>query len=486
MGTFNQTFATLSRITQGDSTMANCKLWGTSFVAALVLLGCSPSTEPIAAVEADTASQERRNGNNGNNRRQIRQLRQQLTAFGVTPLAPPPTPSPELYALGQLLAFDPILSGNQDVACLTCHHPTLGSDDNRSLSSGVGGTGLGENRTGGTVIPRNAPELFNRHGFQGFFWDSRVRIDEQDRFATPAGNRLTPAMEQVLRDGYGALGAQAMFPVTSRDEMRGQPGDSELGDLPDGDFTAIWAGLMARLGAIPQYVTMFEAAYPGTDFDDMTFAHAGNAIGAFEAEGFQSLGSPLQRFINGDDSALSRDEVRGGLDFFAAGCGTCHGGPMLSDAKHHNTGVPQIGPGTRGGPTDQDDFGFVLVSGSPKDRYAFRSPSLWNVELTGPWGHSGQFDDLLVYTEHYIDPAAALRAYDPTTNISNPALHGTQYDNIDAVLDVLSPLVAGGVPAHRVSPDMMSFMGSMTDPSALDLTHLVPPSVPSGLSVGGN
>lgn len=477
--------------------MHQSNFWGMS-VLALVLASCSVAPTPVGA--DTTLIQSRRGhghgggyggggngggGNGGGNANAIQQLRAQLALFGVTPLEAPPTPSPELYALGQALAFDPILSGNRDIACLTCHHPTLGSDDNRALPLGTGGTGLGMDRVGGNIVPRNAPELFNRHGFDGMFWDSRVRIDEQGRYVTPAGNHLTPAMEQVFDDGYGALGAQAMFPVTSRVEMRGPLGTSELGDIPDGQFTAIWTGLMDRLGAIPAYVTLFEAAYPGTDFEDMTFAHAGNAIGGFEAQGFLTLNSPFQRFVAGDDSALTAQEIQGGLDYFAAGCGTCHGGPMLSDELHHNTGVPQIGTGTRGGPTNQDDFGFVLVSGSPKDRHAFRSPSLYNVELTGPWGHAGQFGDLRVYIEHYIDPETALRHWDPVTNVIDPALQGTQYDNIDAVLETLSPGVAGGVPAHLVSDDMMVFMGSLTDPAALDLTHLVPASVPSGLPPGG-
>ncbi|MCB9679756.1 MAG: hypothetical protein H6737_31915 [Alphaproteobacteria bacterium] len=467
--------------------MQRRNFWSMSVVFALVTAGCTVPLEPDSA---ELSVQARRGGGHhggghGNHGR-IARLRDQIDQFGVEVLPPPPTPSPELYALGQALAFDPILSGNRDIACLTCHHPTLGSDDNRPLPLGTGASGLGMDRSGpGLIVPRNAPELFNRHGFDNMFWDSRVRIDEQGRFVTPAASQLTPEMEQVLYDGYGALGAQAMFPVTSRTEMRGQLGQSELGDIPDMQFTLIWNALMARLGDIPEYVTMFEAAYPGTDFEDMNFAHAGNAIGAFEAQSFYFMGSPFMQFVAGDDSAMTAEQIEGAIDYFDAGCGNCHGGPMLSDARHHNTGVPQIGTGTRGGPTNNDDFGFVLTSGSPRDRYAFRSPSLHNVELTGPWGHAGQFGDLRTYAEHYIDIEDALRTWDPYDQVIDPALRNTQYDNIDEVLSTLSPGVAGGVPAHLISDEMMVFFGALTDPAAEDLSAFVPATVPSGLPPGG-
>ncbi|MCB9672955.1 MAG: cytochrome-c peroxidase, partial [Alphaproteobacteria bacterium] len=375
--------------------------------------------------------------------------------------------------------------GNQDIACLTCHHPTLNTDDNRPLPLGTGGVGLGMNRVGGHIVPRNAPELFNRHMFDGMFWDARVAMDDQGRFLTPAGNHVTPAMQQVLRDGYGALGAQAMFPPTSPVEMRGQPGENPIADIRAGEFTQIWNAYMTRIGNIPQYVTMFEAAYPGTSFQDMSMAHVGNAIGAFESQAFLSTGSPFHRFVAGDDDAMTEEQIDGALDYFAAGCGTCHGGPMLSDADFHNTGVPQIGTGTRGGVDNRDDFGRILVTGHPRDRYAFRSPSLHNVELTGPWGHAGQFGDLRVYIEHYIDIEGSLRAWRPEDNVIDPSLWNTQYDNFDNMLENLSPGVVSGVPAHLVSDEMMVFMGALTDPAMLDLTHLVPASVPSGLPVGG-
>jgi hypothetical protein len=71
-----------------------------------------------------------------------------------------------------------------------------------------------------------------------------------------------------------------MFPVTNRAEMRADA-DNELARIPDGDFRGIWSAVMTRLRAVPEYRAMFAAAYPGQSVDEMTFAHASNAIGGF-------------------------------------------------------------------------------------------------------------------------------------------------------------------------------------------------------------
>lgn len=389
-----------------------------------------------------------------------------------------------MFALGQALAFDKELSGNRDISCLTCHHPSLGSDDDRALPNGVGGTGLGAERSGGDVIPRNAPALFNLHAFDTMFWDSRVERLPDGTLRSPAGDQLTPEMLAVF--DHGLVSAQAMFPVTSREEMRGHSGDNELADIPDGDFTAIWAALMSRLGAIPTYVDMFEAAYPGTDFGDMTFAHAANAIAAFEVSGFESRDSDWERFIAGDDDALNREEIDGARWFFDGGCAECHNGPGLSDYRHHNTGLAQFGPGKGDGPGGNDDFGREQVTGDPDDRYAFRTSPLFNIELTGPYGHAGQFADLRDHIVHYLDPRDNLRDYEIEEHVDDESLWPTILDNVEQILDTLSPRtrsnLGGGNTPRRVA-ETEAFLRAMTGDDARDLDHLVPDNVPSGLPV---
>ena len=396
----------------------------------------------------------------------------------VTPVTAAPEVRDELFVLGQALAFDKILSGNENISCMTCHHSLLGTDDDRHLSLGEGGTGLGADREGGHIIPRNAPALFNLHAMPAMFWDGRVEIDDDGVLHTPAGDEITPEMEAVFE--FGVASAQAMFPVTSPEEMAGMPGTNEIADAQSN--TELWERLMDRLGDIPEYVDMFEAAYPGTSFEEMTFAHAANAIAGFEIRAFEATGSPWQEFLRGDDDALSFIELRGARDFFIAGCATCHSGPMFTDFDHHNTALAQFGPGKGDGPTGHDDFGREQVTGDPADRYAFKTPTLHNVELTAPYGHTGQFKDLRQFIDHYVEPAEKLLTYDITEHVSENEsfLWDTQVDNLDDVLATMSPLTE--VQLERVE-NLRTFLEALTDPASTDLAHTIPESVPSGLPV---
>ena len=229
---------------------------------------------------------------------------------GITPLVRPAPVRPELVRLGQALAFDKILSGNRDISCMTCHLPSFASGDGRSLPIGQGGTGLGPARTlgNGVFIPRNAPPLFNLFAFDALFWDGRVSRDAQGRYHTPAGDQLTSKMTSVLE--FGAASAQGLFPVTSRTEMRGV-GGNELAAIADQDFDEIWHALMKRLGDIPDYRQLFEAAYPGTKFNQMTFAHAANAMAGFFIDQLSFTNSPWDQFLAGNDNALTADQLDG-------------------------------------------------------------------------------------------------------------------------------------------------------------------------------
>lgn len=396
-------------------------------------------------------------------------------------MAPAPTVSPQLFELGQFLAFDKVLSGNGDISCMTCHHPTLGTADARSLSIGVGGAGLGMDRSHpeDVRIPRNAPPLFNLHAQPTMFWDNRV-AEQRGGIETPAGAEIDAQMRATF--DFGAASAQAMFPVTSREEMRGAPGENEVADVADDDLAGIWAALMARLGGIPEYVTLFEAAYPGESFAEMSFAHAANAIAAFEIGAFAADQSPWDRFLRGDAEAMSATALRGAEFFFGRGrCATCHDGPALSDFRAHNTAVPQIGPGKGHGPNGNDDFGFEAISGDPRTRYAFRTPPLRNVELTAPYGHDGAFVTLSSFLAHYRNPREALRRYDPS--VLEPALRGTLVPNQEAILRTLDPQLRNVRMDDGDLRDLRAFMAALTDPRSRDLDATIPSRVPSGLPV---
>ena len=398
---------------------------------------------------------------------------------GIVPLPAPPRVRPALAKLGQALAFDKILSGNRDIACTTCHLPAFATGDGKSLSVGQGGTGLGppRSRPDGVFIPRNAPPLFNLAAMRHLFWDGRIQEDGQG-VHTPAGDAITPEMASAFE--FGAISALGMFPVTNRAEMRGASGN-ELADIPDNDLPAIWRGLMKRLGDIPEYRALFEAAYPGTRFEDMTFAHASNAIGGFIIDAFTFRNSPWDRFLAGDDGALSDRQLAGAQTFLTLKCSICHNGATFSDEQFHNVAVPQIGPGEGNGLTFLDDFGRMNVTGNPADRYRFRTSPLRNVELTGPYGHDGAITTLRAFVEHYSESDLKLLAFDPAL-LESP-LRSTVLSNTAALLAQRDPLLEGVVISPQLVDRLMDYMQALTDDAARNLSKSVPVRVPSRLPV---
>lgn len=407
-------------------------------------------------------------------------VRQLAAARGVAPLQRPPAVRPALVELGQALTFDKILSGNRDISCATCHLPTFATGDGKSLSVGQGASGLGPERIhpAGVFIPRNAPPLFNLGAMKHLFWDGRVQVAEDGRIRTPAGSQIRPVMARVFE--FGPISALGMFPVTNRAEMRANAGN-ELADIPDAEMPRIWSALMRRLGAIPQYRRMFEAAYPGQRFDDMNFAHASNAIAGFLVARLTFTNAPWDRFLAGQDDALNAAQLEGAQTFLTLKCSICHNGSTFSDEQFHNVAVAQIGPGQGNGESGRDDFGRMNVTGHAADRYRFRSTPLRNVELTGPYGHDGVILTLRGFVAHYSESDKKLLAFDPSP--LEPALRGTLLPNASAILAQRDTILNGVVLSDGLVDQLMAYMSALTDPAARYLARLTPERVPSGLPV---
>ncbi|HVO26618.1 MAG TPA: cytochrome c peroxidase [Candidatus Margulisiibacteriota bacterium] len=428
-------------------------------------------------------------GNNGPPPTTDQQLRAAMATAKISPLDPGPKPPAAKVTLGRALMFDKELSGNRDISCATCHHPLMHTADGLSVSMGTGCTGLGPTRTlgvGRSLIPRNAPDVFDRGVplWTTMFWDMRVSGSTAAGFTSPAHDALPPGLESVLA-------VQAMFPVTSRDEMRGKAGDTDVFGAPnevallaDSDFTGMWAALTQRLLRIPAYVALFSAAYPDVSTEQLGFQHAANAVAAFEIDAWTLLDSPWDRYVAGDDSALSQTAKRGALLFFGtAGCAGCHTGNMLTDQQAHDIAVPQVGPGK--GAEAPLDFGRGRETGNAADRYKFRTPPLRNVAITGPWMHDGAYTTLEGAVRHVLDPTTALRHYDVSQLA--PDMQSTfqgDEQTLTAILANLDPLVAT---PQRLSDDevneILTFLEALTDPAAADLSSDIPDSVPSGLPV---
>ncbi|MCA9213631.1 MAG: hypothetical protein KDB27_11225 [Planctomycetales bacterium] len=416
-------------------------------------------------------------------------LRTLLQNAGISTMPSATANDPNKVELGRMLFFDRELSGHRDTACATCHHPSTMSGDGRSLPSGTGGEGLGPDRTIGDgleSIPRNSPEIFDRGNsdWTSMFWDSRV-ANTNGHLQTPAGADLPDGLESPLA-------AQAMFPVTSRAEMRGFAGQpdafgntNELASLDDSNLTGIWDGLMNRVLAIPQYKQMFQDAYPSTPEAELGFQHAANAIAAFEAESFTTSDSRWDRYLSGDDSAISPAAKRGAHLFYGgANCSSCHSGNIMTDQEHHNIGVPQLGPGK-----DESglDVGRMLVTQSEDDKFTFRTPPLRNTAVTGPWMHNGAYTELESAVRHFFSPESAIENFDVDKLAevlrSTVRLEASDIEQLLATLD-------GGLPTDmgvtdQDINDLMAFLFSLTSPTVDMLPALTPDSVPSGLPVDG-
>jgi cytochrome c peroxidase len=440
---------------------------------ALVITACGDDTTAPRPAEVELEA-----GRSGKD--SLARLVRELTAArGITRLRRPPPVRPALVRLGQALAFDKVLSGNRDISCMTCHLPAHGTSDARSLSIGQGATGVGPDRVhpGGKFIPRNAPSLFNLSSLESLFWDGRVSRDASGAYHTPAGTYLTPTMTRTFE--FGALSALALFPVLSRSEMRADEGN-ELASLSDSRPDLVWQGLMKRLGGIKEYRRLFERAYPGRRFEQMTFAHASNAIAGFMVDKLSFNNSPWDRFLAGNNRAMTEVQLEGAKNFMSARCSICHNGPALTDNQFHNVAVAQIGPG-QGDGAGTDDYGRMRETGNGAERYAFRTPPLRNVELTAPFGHDGAIVDLRDFVDHYSESDIKLHAYD--INQVEELLRPTLLASAAEILLTRDTLLNGVVFPPEVVDQVTEFMRALTDPAARNLRRIAPRRVPSRLPV---
>ena len=400
------------------------------------------------------------------------------------------SPDPAKVSLGAQLFFDKILSGNLNISCATCHHALADTGDGLSLPLGEGGRGLGVTRDTGVGadavherVPRNAPPVFNlgAREFTTLFHDGRVQLGPGG-VVSPAGDDLPPGLDNVLA-------VQAMFPVTSGTEMAGQAGENPVGAAAAiGDLPSVWEQLAERLRNVDGYATQFKAVYGLQSEDEITYVHAANAIAAFEAFAWRADNSPFDRYLRGERGAMSLAAKRGMQIFYKhnrGNCASCHSGPFQTNHQFAAIAVPQIGPG-KGDGSGHEDFGRQRVTGDAADLFRFRVPTLRNVALTAPYGHSGAFDTLEAMVRHHLDSVASLNTYDRSQAVlpSRPDLDALDFlvmDNQALVNDIAAANELGPTPlSERDIASLIEFLHALTDPSSVDLRKDVPRSLPSG------
>lgn len=401
--------------------------------------------------------------------------------------------NPAHVELGQLLFYDPILSGNQSVSCATCHHPSLGTADGVSLSIGDGGIGLGPDRVVDADnppeqrIPRNAPALFNLGAdeFTVMFHDGRLEADP----SRPSGIR-TPLGDAMAEGFDSVLSAQAMFPVLSNDEMAGHYSENAISQavrlghlsLPGG----AWEQIAGRVENIAEYRRRFDAVLG--EGSPIGFTDISNMMAEFIAFEWRAVDSPFDHYLAGE-GALS-DEQLLGMDLFygEAGCSACHAGTFQTDHAFHSIAMPQLGPGKAARfENHARDEGRMRVTGAPEDAYAFRTPSLRNVALTAPYGHAGAYASLEAVVRHHLNPVASLYAYDREQAILHDLAGADDWRIMDSADDLKAIAQAIDLePTQLGDRDVMAlvaFLEALTDASSEAGRLGIPDSVPSGLPI---
>lgn len=397
-----------------------------------------------------------------------------------------PAPDVELAKLGQELFFDPILSGDQNIACATCHHPDLAMADGRALPIGTGGTGFGserifndtvvvngrviDNPLAGDFVPRNSPTVINATLLDVQFWDGRVQSYGLEELVTTPDDTVN---ELGLTD---SLHAQALFPVTSKHEMAG----NTWGGLEPAE---VRLNLAARLSEHDAYRARFAEVFGSETVEPVQIAEA---LAAFQQE-LVFTNSPWDQYLAGDVNALTEAEKRGALIFFGGArpevnCSSCHSGDLFTDQSFHNLLVPQLGPGKGHGDSGLEDWGRGMVTEDEADQFAFRTPSLRNVALTGPYFHDGAYDSLEDVIRHHAQIWDGAENYDPNQHLSEALASSVQPYSVEAQGHSAATELADGLPLTDADiADLISFLNSLTDPQLHNLEYLLPDAVPSGL-----
>ena len=287
-----------------------------------------------------------------------------LAALGPVPEPPDNRITAEKAELGKMLYFDPKLTGDAGLACSDCHDPEQGWGFNDPICRGYPGA----------VHWRNCHTVVNVGYLDKLFWTGSAKsMEAQARTAATggiSGNGERDVMEQRLRQ-------------------------------------------------TPYYVEKFREVF-GTERPILNDAWL--AIATFERAMLSQTDTPLDRYLQGDKAALSEQAIRG-MELFngKANCIECHNGPMLSDQKYYNLGVPrpfeweEMGINTityrfelyaKGVPEKyyrefKDDPGLYFDTKRRSDLGKFRTQPLRYLIYTPPYMHAGQFFTLEEVIDFY-------------------------------------------------------------------------------------
>lgn len=255
-----------------------------------------------------------------------------------------PTPegnalTPERVELGKMLFFDPRLSGDKNMSCATCHSPVFGWSD--GLPTALGNKSM--------VLGRASPVITNTAYNSIQMWDGR---------------------KSTLED-------QALGPMMANEEM-----NMNLTEL------------IAFLSSNSEYSSLFAKAYPNEPVGEVTLA---KALASFERT-VVSRNSPFDQWVQGDAKALTPEQVRGFKVFMdpkKGNCEVCHSSPNFTDDGFHNLGLASWGD-------ENPDVGRYSQRPLNMMKGAFKTPTIRDITLSGPYFHDGSASTLKKVVEHYV------------------------------------------------------------------------------------
>lgn len=231
--------------------------------------------------------------------------------------------------LGKKLFFEPRLSRSGFISCNSCHNLSTGGADN--LPSSIGHRWQ--------LGPINSPTVLNARYNLAQFWDGRAK-DLQDQAGGPIANP---------------------------------------GEMASNHDLAIEV-----LSSIPEYVSYFKEVYGD---GEINIDRVTDSIATFE-ETLTTPGSRFDKWLNGDDGAITKTELKGYKLFKKKGCVACHNGVGVGGGSYQKFGAFK--------PYDRDTktLGRFNVTGKESDKYVFKVPLLRNIELTAPYFHDASTWDL--------------------------------------------------------------------------------------------
>ena len=314
-----------------------------------------------------------------------------------------------LGAVGRAFFESKNLSLNGRIACRTCHLDAFGSGDGLPNAVGIFGAGEGPARafSEGKIVPRNTLPLWGRggRGFDVFFWDGKVDFSRQRPLSQFGAD--VPSSDPLVT-------AVHLPPVEIREMIDDDADLSRFKTESPDQAQRLYTRILTRLVEAEQKAMKDLASRLDKPLTEIDFADVARSIAAFIRSEFRLLDTDFHRFVFGDGE-LSSDQIQGGLIFYGKGkCVNCHTGPYFSDLRFYAVPFPQLGFGKNGFGID---YGRFNVTFDPDDLYKFRTPPLFNVVLTAPYGHSGSLPTLQGAIVAHYDPLRNLDA-DTMTPVS--------------------------------------------------------------------